>query len=263
MQTRLPPRPLRGTVAPESDTLINQAPPEPSASFWHAWWFWGLAGMALLLGGWFLYHSRTRRPDVLEQTRRRIADDLHDDVGSRISTVALRLELMSRRGSLPETEREQLDELATMARRAVDDLRDTVWVIDAGNDSLDSLIARIEQFSASALEGRSFTVDRPSDVPDVSLSTDERRHLFFFFKEALLNALRHSDADHVVVHLDDRRGQFILEVRDDGIGFNPDAVASGRGLTTLRRRAGALGADFELDSAPGAGTTVRLAAEIT
>ena len=230
--------------------------------YWRAWWFWMLVAAAITLGVWGLYRVRIEQFRRLERTRQRIADDLHDDIGSKISTVALRLDLTSHNRSLSEAARQELAVLSGTARRVVDDLRDTVWIVDAEHDSLEALVARIEQFARSAVAGPTLTVDRPDDLPDVMLSMNERRHVYLFAKEALHNAARHSQADRVAVHIALDGARLLLRIQDDGIGFDPDAVAAGRGLSTLRRRADAVGGTCAIHSAPGAGTQIRMAVKI-
>lgn len=230
--------------------------------YWRAWWFWMLVAGTISLGVWALYRNRIEQIRQLERTRQRIADDLHDDIGSKISTVALRLDLTSRNASLSEAARHDLTVLASTARGVVDDLRDTVWVVDAEHDSLEALVTRIEQCAPSLLTDPAVTVDRPDDLPDVSLSMNVRRHIYLFAREALHNAARHSQADRVAVRMAIDGARFILSIRDDGVGFHPDAVAAGRGLSTLHRRADALGAAVSIDSVPGAGTRIRMTVKI-
>ena len=110
--------------------------------------------------------------------------------GSKLSSVALRLDLASR--TLAATnDRALLEELSATARGVVDDLRDTVWIVDAGHDSLHSLVARMESAAVELLAGCHHRFRIPADLPDLPLPMGRRRHLYLWFKEALHNAARH------------------------------------------------------------------------
>jgi ligand-binding sensor domain-containing protein/signal transduction histidine kinase len=237
---------------------IQIAPP-----FWKAWWFWtivGIVGASVMAAG---YQYRLRQLLRVEQTRQRIADDLHDDIGSKISNVALRLDLAGRNSTLATHERQRLTDLSQTAREVVDDLRDTVWIVDTEHDQLPALIARMEQFADQMLREKSYTFQCPDDIPSVPLDMEWRRHIYLFFKEALHNAVRHGQPNTLSIHVGYAANLLSLRIYDDGIGFNPEGVERGRGLMTMRKRADVIGGAFSLDTAPGRGTFVRLDVEIT
>lgn len=243
----------------EGASLVVTIPPP----FWQTWWFWTLMGslvLGLVVGAfqYRIYHLRRE-----ERTRQRIADDLHDDIGSKMSSIALDIEMAGRLLGIDGVKLERLDEVAGTARAVVDDLRDTVWIVDADHDNLGDLIARMKQVTGALLQGRRHRFYKPDPTPDVPLTMEQRRHLFLFFKEALHNAARHAGAAYVEVRVEYEAGQLIIEVQDDGIGFDGETVSRGRGLTTMRKRAEEeLHGSFDVESAPGQGATVRLTARI-
>lgn len=230
--------------------------------FWRAWWFWALLAGATIVLLAVAYQYRVRQLLRVERTRQRIADDLHDDIGSKISNVALRLDLAGRTLALRDDDQQLLADLSHTARAVVDDLRDAVWIVDAGHDTLSSLVARMEQSADEMLRGCTFTFAVPTTIPDAALPMERRRHLYLFFKEALHNVVRHSQADQVTIALTIDAGLLDLRVVDDGIGFDVQAARRGRGLRTMRTRADALDGDLHLASEPGQGTTVRLQVQI-
>lgn len=226
---------------------------------WQTWWFRGLIGLAacaLLVGG---YRYRVRQLRRVERTRRRIADDLHDDIGSKISSVVLLLDAVQQ----SDTDSAPLVARATdVAREVVDDLRDVVWIVEGEHDDLAALAARMRQMAAQLVPEARVQFAAPDPVPAVTLDMDDRRHLYLFYKEALHNAAQHAQAEQVDIRLRVQNGQLTLSLRDDGCGFDPEAVAPGRGMRTLRKRAEALGAMYRLVSQPGRGTWIVLTLDI-
>lgn len=246
-----------GVWNPEGAALaVTIRPP-----LWRTWYFWTLIAAAVLGLVVAAYQYRIRQLLRLEHTRRRIADDLHDDIGSKIGSVALRLDLAGRNPDLPDAERARLTELSDAARGVVGDLRDAVWFVDAAHDDLPALVARLEQFAQTILRGRPLRFGRPDTLPPVALDMDTRRHLYLLAKEALHNAARHSTGP-VEVHVAYDAPRLRITVADAGPGFDPQSDTAGRGLRTMRARADALGGTLAVESAPDAGTTVRLSLDI-
>jgi signal transduction histidine kinase/ligand-binding sensor domain-containing protein len=231
--------------------------------FWRAWWFWALLGAfaaSIVAAG---YQYRLHQLLRVERTRQRIADDLHDDIGSKISNVALKLDMAGRSPALNEPARHQLTSLSATAQGVVDDLRDTVWLVDAEHDRLPDLAMRMEQFAGQILANFNYEFRRASEIPPLTIGMDMRRHLYLFYKEALHNAVRHGEPGTVSITLSYDSDHFVLRVSDDGIGFDPETVKRGRGLHTMKKRAAAVEGEFAIDTAQGRGTTIRLEVEIT
>lgn len=240
-----------------ADVRIEIQPP-----YWQRWWFRissGLFVLAIIVGG---YQYRIHQLLQIERTRQGIADDLHDDLGSKFSSIALQLDVDARKAELPDESRRRLRELSQLARDAVDDLRDTVWIIDSANDDLMDLVVRMEQLSAQVFVGRELKFERSSAVPDCVVAMPWRRHVFLTFKEAIHNAVIHSEAKQfeVLVACDIR--SITWSVSDNGVGFNIGGTHSGRGLQSMRRRANLLKGEMEVRSSPGMGTSVRFSAPI-
>ncbi|HLA64439.1 MAG TPA: ATP-binding protein, partial [Rhodothermales bacterium] len=237
------------STAPTALAFIIRPP------LWQTWYFWGL--VAVLVGAVVAagYQYRIRQIRRVAETRQRIADDLHDDIGSKISTVALRLALAARNPALPEEERADLDGLARASRDVVGGVRDAVWFADGSNDDLAALVARMEQTAQEMLSGRPYSFDRPDVLAPSLLTMAVRHELFLLFKEAVHNAVKYGEPPvGVRVGLDERRFQF--SITDAGPGFDPGAVKRGRGLSTMARRAAALGGELRVDSTPGGRTSV-------
>lgn len=250
----------RGRVSPEPATLTFTVP----APFWQRGWF--LALVAVLLGAALAgaHRLRVRRLLEVQRVRDRIAADLHDELGSSLTRISILSEVARRRASNEAAG--VLEEMGETARSLLESTRDLVWAIDPRHEELTDLVVRLRAFASDVLDGRGVRWELTTSGPlsATGLTPEQRRHLLLFYKEALHNAVRHSGAGRVEIHLEVSDGRLLGEVADDGSGVEAAALeaappdGSGRGLASLRYRADALDGRLEIDSAPGAGTRVRL-----
>jgi signal transduction histidine kinase len=210
---------------------------------------------------------RMARVLAVERVRTRIATDLHDDLGASLSRIAIMGEVVRREVGGSHGEAGRLGgEIAASARSLLDAAGDIVWSIDPTRDELGDLAARVRAIGADLLEARgvAWSVDVENGAGQVKLDPECRRHVLLIVKEALHNVLRHAEATRAGVSLRRQGRSLVVEVRDDGRGFAPDAPApdveprGGRGLPNLRARARALGGRLDVVSAPSQGTLVRL-----
>ena len=224
---------------------------------WARTWFRLLGVGALLALLVTLYRYRVYHLLQIERTRIRIADDLHDDLGSKIGSIALMADL-GRRSSRIEEAHQYLYAVSERTREVAQDLRDTVWVIDAEKDTLPALVARVQQSTRQMLQGMHYTIVVPDRIPDLPLPMDMRRGVLLIFKEALHNTIRHAAATHVHVAVAWDDGVLSFDVHDDGKGFESATKGDGRGQKTMRARATALGGRLTVESRAGEGTVVRV-----
>jgi signal transduction histidine kinase len=245
--------------------------------FWQTWWFMALLASALLV--WVgatvriieqrkfqlqLRHAEQER--ALEQERARIAQDLHDDLGSTLT----RLSLLSGLIKADKDSAEQVEAHATKLSQAADQtvraLEEIVWAVRPGSDTLQSLADYIAHFANELFEGNNThcRLDLPHDLPTLPLPPDMRHNIFLIVKEALTNALKHAGAHEVQVQVKISGHTLEIRVQDDGKGFDPASLAEGRrnGVGNMRRRAETIGGKLELQSATGQGTTMRLSVNL-
>lgn len=227
-------------------------------AFYQTLWFWALvAGLVT----WFLYllYKQIRYKNALRiaLTRNRIADDLHDDIGSKIGAVAQTLGFMSDKDVLDEKDLAMLGEQVKVTRKLVDDLRDSVWIVDSGKDTLAQLVSRMEGFAGHIGSGYQFSFEKPADIPHREINMDWRRNVYLLFKEGLHNVVRHAKANMLEVKIIISGDRFVLEVKDDGCGMVDQHTSTGRGISTMSRRAEQVGGILQIFSEPGNGTTVQ------
>jgi signal transduction histidine kinase len=232
------------------------------APFWRRWWFLSTAGLLAALLGHALYSYRVRALLEVERVRTAIATDLHDDIGSSLSRIAI-LSEVARRENGGARSGGRLAAIADISRELVDSMSDIVWAVNPTRDSMRDLGQRMraiatEVFTAQEVE---LAFQGPRDEQRVPIGADLRRHTFLVFKEAVNNAASHSGCRRVEIALGLEDGWLTLTVADDGRGFER-TEGDGHGLVTMATRARAVGGELAVDSRPGQGTTVRLRAPL-
>jgi signal transduction histidine kinase/ligand-binding sensor domain-containing protein len=226
---------------------------------WQRWWFVTL--LIVLVGAVAREAYRYRMARILElaNMRTRIAVDLHDDIGSNLTKIAILSEVarqqMSGAGASSEG---PLASIARISRESVVSMSDIVWAINPQRDRLLNLVRRMRQHAEEVLTGRGVKVSfrAPSDDLDLKLGVDVRRDLYLIFKEAINNIARHAGCSRVDIELRVEGSMLRLDVIDDGCGLDVRAQHDGEGLASMRRRAERLGGSCAVRTSDGIGTTV-------
>lgn len=208
----------------------------------------------LVIAGIFLHYRRQKQ---LLNMRNSIADDLHDDIGSTLSSISIMSELAKARP--PETSA-LLSSIGESTVSIQENMSDIVWAIKSENDSFRNVLLRMNEFATEILEARNITLDFASDetLAASRLSMKQRKNMYLFFKEAINNAAKHSKAEKVTVTISRRAHSLELLIRDDGIGFDKNQVVHGNGMASLKKRADDLNGSVNIYSRPGESTTVQL-----
>ncbi len=236
---------------------------------WLRWWFlpmmflYGMVFFSALL--YLFYRYRIRQFLRLQQTRDRIARDLHDDMGSYLSSISI----MSRSAAIattkdPERARQSLDKIGETARQVMGAMSDIVWSINPDHDSLSNVLARMQDAASELFADTNTTVSVEADpaVLSMNLPLEKRHDFFLIYKEAITNAARYSAATQVRVRLHREGLGLILVVQDNGQGFDAahpkPRSGGGNGLKNMHVRAEKIGATLTIESEVGKGTTVTL-----
>jgi len=229
--------------------------------FWQRWWFVGLVAAALSLAIYGAHEYRLRQLLELERVRTRIATDLHDDIGSSLTQIAILSEVARRDGrEQSPSGGEPLERIAELSRGLVDSMSDIVWAINPQRDHLRDLEHRMRRFAADVLAPRDIDLELevPVRMEDIPLRAEVRRQVFLIFKECIHNVVRHSGCRRVQVAMEYRGHRLLLRLSDDGAGFAAAGVENGHGLDSMRRRAMEIGGKLEIVSQPGGGTRIEL-----
>lgn len=197
-----------------------------------------------------------------EYMRSRIASDLHDEIGSNLSSIALISQIVEGKLKLQPPLKIRMQEIPRIARLTAESMRDIVWFINPENDDIDKLLAKMRETANLMLETVGFTFTAPEK--DISMETDLdfRRNLYLFYKECLQNIIKHSNSKKVRIEIQKKDKCLQLRVADDGIGFDASQEYGGSGLKNLQRRAADMGGEMQITSEIGKGTTIMLTANI-
>jgi signal transduction histidine kinase len=240
--------------------------------FWQTWWFrFGvLLGFTLSVIAIVRYVSSRRlrsklraiqQQSAVERERGRIARDIHDDLGNRLTEIELLTGLAQRTHKIPKAAIIRIREISSAARQATDALDEIVWAINPRNDTLPHLINYIGQFVTDYLRtaGIHCRVDLPENPPPESVSAEVRHNLFLVIKESLNNITRHSEATEVFMLILVANKSLNILIQDNGRGFSSAVKKNGEdGLENMRRRIVEIGGQFQIKSKPGAGTCISL-----
>lgn len=214
-------------------------PIEVSQIYYKRWWFLTLLGILLVLFILFVRKYELYHIKKLEKLRLRISRDLHDELGSVLTGIAIRSELINE--NIDTVKRNEfLKEMGVQSRGAVDTLSDLVWAIDSRNNSLQNLSDRMHNVLFQLLQPRniSFTFKDVKSTNPIELNQEHRQHVFLIFKEAITNIIKHSNATHVNVVITKNQYNLILVVHDNGSEFiEDDDALNGNGLKNMKSRA--------------------------
>ncbi len=222
---------------------------------------WGAAGLALLALGaiWLLMNRNKLRQRMKElELRNRIAADLHDEVGSSLSSIHLlsQMAFQQRNDTAPG---EILSRMSSISKETMDKMGDIVWTIKPDESGNGSLKHRMERFAYEIGGSKNIEVSMQMEEPEnATLTMEQRKNIYLIFKEALNNAVKYSDTKRIIVSVHTQNKELLLIVKDEGKGFDHSLVKKGNGLDNIKNRANELGGKVEISSASNQGTVVKL-----
>jgi len=250
------------------------------APFWKRAWFLSLAGIATAGGVGAMARfvsvrhlrrklARLEEAHAVEKERMRIAQDMHDEIGGKLSRISFLSDMACQNVPASSDAGQQMDQVSETAREVIRTVDEIVWAVSPRNDTLDSAIHYIcrhaeEFFELTPIE---LQLGLPGEVPALRLSAEVRHNLFCAVKESLHNVLKHARASKVRITFAVRPAEFEVTVIDNGRGFEAadslkapgngrPAMHAGDGLLNMRERLESVSGRFVIESAPGRGTTV-------
>ncbi|MEO8150331.1 MAG: triple tyrosine motif-containing protein [Bacteroidia bacterium] len=243
----------------EASVIINILPP-----WWGTWWFRILVALSVAGAIYALYRYRLRQVLKLHDLRNNIARDLHDEIGSTLSSISLYGE--SAKMMIPGDHplNNVLTKISNSTNNMMESMSDIVWTINTRNDQFDNLINRMNAFAYQVMETKNCKVnfETNTELSKLELNMEQRKNLYLIYKEIVNNAARHSSCNNLLVTVFLKNNLLDIGVKDDGKGFSLEETGlqsmGGNGLINIKKRAADLKASLNIQSLPGQGTEVIL-----
>ena len=230
-------------------------------AFYETGWFYVFLTLLVLMIIYLIYRIRINKLLAVERVRFKLSRDLHDDMGSTLSTINILSGMVKTKlNKDPSSTSEYIDKISSYSQEMMESMNDIVWSLNPSNDSMLKVISKMREFATNILEPKNinFRFNISGDSEKFSLKMESRRDFFLIFKEIINNAAKYSGANLIEVNMILEKDKIILNVRDNGKGFRPEEKDKGNGLGNMRRRAAAIGGNITIHSAPGEGCFTEL-----
>lgn len=183
-----------------------------------------------------LLQKELEKQKSIEKERERISHDMHDDLGAGISALKLQAEFLKQRAEDDELKND-IDELLRTSEEMNLSMREMLWSLNSGNDTLGSFVDYSKMYAQNFLKKTKILLVAESEniVSETMIPTEQRRNLFLCLKEALNNAYKHSQSDQLKLSFIQNEKEFIMKISDNGIGINQEKL-EGNGLRNMKRR---------------------------
>jgi signal transduction histidine kinase len=203
--------------------------------------------------------TQSKAHHLVQAERDRIARDIHDDLGSKITQLLLAGEVAQIKPEENADPGAPLAQMCDSARNILATIDEVVWIVNSQHDNLDDFVIYLCKHTQKFLDatGIRCRFDVAPELPGKVLSQLMRRNLFLAVKEALNNAARHSQATEVTVRIELDGLRLLVMVADNGRGFDPRSIREERnGLTNMKQRLSEIGGSCQVASRPGEGCQV-------
>lgn len=227
-------------------------------ALWQTWWFRTIS-IGLIISLFFAgYRFRVNQLLKIEKIRFSIASDLHDEIGSNLSSISVDSQSLMSSPTLNESERELSIDISKTAKETVDAMRDIIWFINPKNDMNEDIIFKMKQTAAKHLSNMEWSFEASEDARIDLFNLDVRRNIFLLYKEALTNVVHHSMAKKCLIVISGNQKNFLLSIQDDGIGFDLKDFKSTNGIRSMEARAQKVNGKLNIESNPNRGTKIEL-----
>ena len=226
----------------------------------------------LFLSGGLLYvrNRLLKKNELLQrelQLRSEIANDLHDDMGSTLSSVAILSEVAEReiRNGNELLLKDLIDKIQFNTKETQDAVDDIIWSVNPSNDKFQNLSLRIREYAIPLFESKDicFKITTPDTLSQLSLSMDARRNIFLIAKEAVNNLVKYSECTQAVINFSLNHSLLTMRITDNGKGFDIENAKSTRnGLRNMKQRAELIHGNLTITSETGKGTDITLMVKI-
>lgn len=230
-----------------------------SRPFWLNWWFYLLVSLVILSIITLIFRYREKERQKIEKMRQALSRDFHDQIGSSLSSIRLLSELEGRKARSNPSFKKIGNNLAEVMQQ----LSEIIWSIDPKYDSLMDVLTKLCTLGIEIFESRAigFRFECPPDLDRITLSQEDRRHIYLIVKEGMNNTAKYAEAKNVSLIVVRKNKHLNVILKDDGKGFDQKAVFWGNGLNNMKKRAELLGGNLEVLSGNDS-TEIRLSLRI-
>lgn len=234
-------------------------------AFWQSWWFvpsiflYILTVLGIIIYLFLMY--RFRQKMRTQRVQDKIARDLHDDVGSTLSSIAILTQVAKNQlANSPEKTQILLNQISENAQEMLDNMSDIVWTNKTLNDNFEQLIIRMQEFTAKMLEPKNIDYQFYADetLKTIKWSSQKYYDFYMIFKEAINNVAKYSEAKMLTINLLKEQNTLMLIIKDDGKGFDKKHQKLGNGILNMKKRAEQLKGIFEIESTVSKGTKIEV-----
>lgn len=234
-----------------------------SAPFWNTWWFYAhiFAGVFVIVG--LLYHQKFIQLKKITKMRADIAKDLHDDVGSSLTRIALYSDASIKNINKGTHESKHkalnyLNEIGLASRELIASMSDIVWAVNQKNDDTENVVLRLKNYVSKILplNAIDYKIFIDEEIEKISFSLEFRRNFFLIMKEIINNVIKHSKADFVDIKMTKKQDRLLLVIKDNGTGFVNNNESEGNGLKNIETRVKTMNGILKIESKQDEGTSV-------
>jgi signal transduction histidine kinase len=240
--------------------------------FWKSFWFWGTTTLVLtlisILIGRYLIRRRFRlhlqQERMISEERQRIALDLHDDIGTRVSHISL-VASHADNTIRHEEANKAFSQISSMSRDLIGALSESVWMLNPNNDDLESLVDFLYRLvnELCRLKGIRCRVDAVFITEKQAISYEFRHNVSLAVKEGVNNVLKHSRATELDMKIELEKNVLMISITDNGIGLSDESRSTGLGLESLKRRMKSIGGNCRFEHLDQSGLRIILTAPVT
>jgi ligand-binding sensor domain-containing protein/anti-sigma regulatory factor (Ser/Thr protein kinase) len=230
--------------------------------FYKTWWFLSLIALATIALVAYIVYLRLSKVIALQKIRLNLYENLHDDIGSRLTAIVLSVDMLMQKSVVKD---DKLGQIGTISRNIVANMRRLVWATAPENDALITVVQQMQTDRRVLLPtGISFELTMEKSLENLNIGGDKRYQMLSIFNEALTNIAKYAEATTVETRIEIAEKDLIMTIADNGKGYDLNAkredtaMSSGHGLRNMQRRANRIKGSLDIASKLGEGTTVKL-----
>ncbi|MBL7926742.1 MAG: hypothetical protein JNK61_07500 [Bacteroidia bacterium] len=233
--------------------------------WWQTWWFYASILIVTSGGIYTYFYIKQRNIKKLQAIRERISRDLHDEIGGTLSSINIISKAFQPKAD--NESRNALIKINERSQKLLNSMYDIIWSINPANDSMNDLTTRMRSYASTLLEAKNiaYEINMPDFANKQMLTLEVKNHIYLIFKEAVNNAAKYAQCNHLKINLHFYKKKLTLNITDNGVGFDVGATlnpGNGYGLANMRYRAQAINGTLHIASYKTQGTTIVLTVQL-